>query len=51
MAETPTILLFRPEPEAAVFAAALEARLPGRFRAVAAPVFDVVPVGGPLDAA
>jgi uroporphyrinogen-III synthase len=41
MTEPRTILLVRPEPQAAAFAAALDARFPGRFRAVPAPVFAV----------
>ena len=41
MSAARTILLLRPEPEAAAFADALEARLPGRFRAVAAPPFVI----------
>jgi uroporphyrinogen-III synthase len=49
MAEARTILLFRPEAEAADFAAALEARWPGRFRAVPAPPFAIEPLPAAVD--
>lgn len=44
-----TLLLTRPAHQAAEFAAALEAEVPGRFRAIAAPVMAIVPVDEPLD--
>ena len=46
-----TLLLTRPEAQAEAFAAALEARLPGRFRAVVAPLIEIAPVPGALDLA
>jgi uroporphyrinogen-III synthase len=49
MAEARTILLFRPEAQAAAFAAALEARFPGRFRPVPAPVFTIEPLPVAID--
>jgi uroporphyrinogen-III synthase len=49
MAEARTILLFRPEAQAGAFAAALEARFPGRFRAVPAPVFAIEPLPVAID--
>jgi uroporphyrinogen-III synthase len=49
MAEARTILLFRPEAEATGFAAALEARWPGRFRAVPAPPFAIEPLPAAID--
>jgi len=48
MAAPRTLLLTRPERQAAEFAAALEAAAPGRFRAIAAPVIGIVPVDAPL---
>jgi uroporphyrinogen-III synthase len=49
MTEARTILLFRPEAEAAAFAAALDACWPGRFRAVAAPLFTIEPLPAAID--
>jgi uroporphyrinogen-III synthase len=49
MAEARTILLFRPEAQAAAFATALGARSPGRFRPVPAPVFAIEPLPVALD--
>lgn len=46
-----TILLFRPEAGAAAFAAGLEARAPGRFRAIAAPPFRIEPVPATIELA
>lgn len=46
-----TILIFRPYAGAAAFAAALEARRPGAFRAVAAPLFTIEPLPADVDAA
>lgn len=44
-----TLLLTRPRVQSAAFAAALEARLPGRFVTLVAPLIEVVPVAAPLD--
>ena len=44
MTDARTILLVRPEAQAAAFAAALDARFPGRFRPVPAPVFAIEPL-------
>jgi uroporphyrinogen-III synthase len=49
MAKARTILLFRPKPQAAAFAAALDARFPGRFRAVPAPIFAIEPLPVAVD--
>ena len=46
MAEPRTLLLTRPRAQSEAFAAALEARLPGRFRAVIAPLIAIAPVAG-----
>jgi uroporphyrinogen-III synthase len=51
MAEARTILLFRPEAQAAAFAGALAEQWPGRFRAVAAPLTAIEFLPGPLDLA
>ena len=48
MAEARTVLLLRPEAEAAAFAAALEARAPGRFLAVPAPPFAIETLPGAI---
>jgi uroporphyrinogen-III synthase len=47
--EAPTLLLFRPGPQAAEFAAALDARLPGKFSTVAAPLTRIVELPGEID--
>lgn len=49
MAPPRTLLLTRPRPQSEAFAAALEARLPGRFRPVIAPVLAIRPLPGPVD--
>jgi uroporphyrinogen-III synthase len=49
MAEACTILLFRPEAQAAAFAAALEARRRAPFRMVPAPVFAIEPLPVAID--
>jgi len=49
MAEARTILLIRPEAQAAAFAAAVEARFPGRFRPVPAPVLAIEPLPVAID--
>lgn len=49
MTDARTILLVRPEAQAAAFAAALDARFPGRFRPVAAPVFAIEPLQVTID--
>jgi len=46
-----TLLLTRPRPQSEAFAAALEARLPGRFRPVIAPVLAIRPLPAPVDLA
>lgn len=48
-AERTTILLFRPEAQAAAVAVALDARCPGRFRALAAPMTETVFVQATID--
>jgi uroporphyrinogen-III synthase len=49
MTEARTILVVRPEAQAAAFAAAIDARFPGRFRPVAAPVFGIEPLPVTID--
>ena len=51
MAAPRTLLLTRPRAQSQAFAAALEARLPGRFRPVIAPLIEIAPVPGALDLA
>jgi uroporphyrinogen-III synthase len=51
MAPPRTLILTRPRPQAEAFAAALEARLPGRFRPVIAPLMTIAPVAGPIELA
>ena len=51
MAEPRTLLLTRPRAQSEAFAAMLEARLPGRFRVVVAPLIAIAPVAGALDLA
>ncbi len=46
-----TLLLTRPQAQSEAFAAALEAALPGRFRAVIAPVLRIAPVDAAIDLA
>ena len=46
-----TLLLTRPRAQSEAFAAALDARLPGRFRPVVAPLLAIRPLPGPLDLA
>lgn len=49
MPERRTLLLTRPAAQSAEFATALEAALPGRFRAVSAPVIEIVALPGDVD--
>jgi uroporphyrinogen-III synthase len=49
LSEPRTLILTRPREQAEAFAAAVEARLPGRFRSVIAPLLDIVPVDAALD--
>jgi uroporphyrinogen-III synthase len=49
MAERRNLLLTRPQAQAQAFAAVLEARLPGRFRPVVAPLIAIAPVPSELD--
>lgn len=49
MTERRILLLTRPRAQSEAFAAALEARLPGRFTPLVAPLIEVVPVAAPLD--
>ena len=49
MAERRNLLLTRPQAQAQAFAAVLEARLPGRFRPVIAPLIAIAPVPAELD--
>jgi uroporphyrinogen-III synthase len=49
LSEPRTLILTRPRDQAEAFAAAVEARLPGRFRPVIAPLLDIVPVAAALD--
>jgi uroporphyrinogen-III synthase len=51
MAEPRILLVTRPRAQAEAFAAALEARLPGRFRPVVAPLIAIAPVAATLDLA
>ncbi len=44
-----TLLLTRPRGQSEAFAAALEARMPGHFRPLVAPLIDIAPVEAPLD--
>ncbi len=44
-----TLLLTRPRQQGLAFAAEVEARLPGRFAAVIAPLIAVAPLPGPID--
>ena len=51
MPERRTLLLTRPAAQSAEFAAALDAALPGRFRAVIAPMIEIVALPGAVDLA
>ena len=48
MAEARTLILTRTRDQSEAFARALEARLPGRYRPLIAPLLEIVPVGAPL---
>lgn len=49
MASARTLLLTRPQQQSEAFAAELARRLPGRFRAIVAPLLRIAPLPGPLD--
>ncbi|PKP84734.1 MAG: uroporphyrinogen-III synthase [Alphaproteobacteria bacterium HGW-Alphaproteobacteria-2] len=49
--DRPSLIVTRPERAARRFAAAVEARLPGRYRVLVAPLLDIVPVAAAPDAA
>lgn len=51
MADARTLILTRPRAQSEAFAAALERRLPGRYRAVIAPVIEIIPLPARLDLA
>ena len=43
MADPRPLILTRPKPQSEAFAAAVDARLPGRFRVLVAPMLEIVP--------